>query len=346
MEIRCLNNNFELVGKAKLSYFDLAWDRKYYESGQFSVQIKKNDYSTDMSYVFTSERPELGVIEGVHYSDETNTVVLSGFFYERKLSDKIIYPTFFKSDTRAGYVAAAVAQFKDDIPKLQVAPYADDGEVVEKQVTGSNLEEMAHSTLRVEEKSYRCKYDFENDIVSFEIYQGKNRTQGQYENNFVTFSKGFRNLKNVSSKEDSSNFKNCFIVGGSGEGSERVYVTVDLSEGGYKRQLFIDCRDEQYTPDSQTLEQYKGILRQRAMEKARDYVDIHNITFDVDANKGAVYLKDYDIGDKCDIIIDDIQKSYEARIIEILETWSSGKHQVMLTFGEKIPTPYEKARLR
>jgi hypothetical protein len=205
---------------------------------------------------------------------------------------------------------------------------------------------MAHETLQVEEKAYRCRYDFENDIIWFEIYQGVDRTQAQSGNNFVTFSKGFRNMCGVTAETDESNYKNYFVVGGTGEGVNRIYATLDLSNGGYKRQLFIDAKSKSYNEDKQTLAEYKEILIQKATEKAEKYVKIENVEFDADANAGAKYMTDYDLGDKCDVIIEELKLSYEARIIEILETWSKGQHQVTLTFGDKIPTQYEKARIR
>lgn len=345
MDLMALDSNLVPVGKTKIKYLDLMWNRKYYEVGQFSVQIKKEDYSSEMSYVFTKERPELGIIQKVKYEEESGTVELSGFFFERKLKDKIIYPTFERDGTRSEFVAAAVEAFKQDIPKLVVAAYANDGEIVQKQETGATLEEMSHSTLQVEEKSYRCVYDFEEDVIRFEIYEGKDRTQGQTANNFVTFSKGFRNIKSVAVNSDSSAYKNYFIVGGAGEGAERITVIHDLSGGGYRQELFIDGSKKTYNEAKQTLKEYKEILMQMAVEKAVKYVDIQNVEFDAVADAGAKYLKDYDLGDKCDVIIEQIGKSYEARIIEILETWNSGKHQVTLTFGDKIPTQYEKARI-
>lgn len=345
MEIMALDENFVPAGAAHLRYFDLAWNRKYYETGQFSVQIKAKDYSPDMKYIYSKERPELGMIQCVEYSDDDSMVVLRGFFYEKKLADKIIYPMFLQYGTRESFVASVVEKYKADIPKLSVATYEDTGDRIQKQETGGNLETVAYTTLKVDEKSYRCTYDYENDVVNFEIYQGADRTQEQTENNFVTFSKGFRNIKNISAKNDSSNFRNYFVVAGNGEGSGRIYVVVDLSGGEYQQQLFVDCKNETYNPDEQTLDEYKAALYQKGLEKAKEYVNIHNVEFDADANAGARYLEDYDLGDKCDVVLDDLQQSYEARIIEVYETWNSGKHTVTLTFGDKIPTLYERARV-
>jgi hypothetical protein len=346
MELLALDENFIPTGKTKLKYFDLMWNRKYYETGQFSIQIEAYDYDAKMKYVFTNDRSELGIIQKIKYTAEDNMIVLSGFFYEGTLADKIIYPTFERYGTRSAFVAAAVEKYKSDIPKLKVAEYDDTGEKVQKQETGDSLETMAHETLQVEEKAYRCRYDFENDVIYFEIYKGTDRTQAQSENNFVVFSKGFRNLKGVEAERDESNYKNYFVIGGSGEGEERIYATLDLSGGGQRKELFIDAKSKSYDEDKQTIAEYKEILIQTAIEKAQKYVSIENVEFDTDTSKGAEYLKDYDLGDKCDVIVEELEMAYEARIIEILETWNKGKHEVTLTFGDKIPTPYEKARIR
>ena len=346
MELKALNSLFEPCGSTSLKHFDLKWHRKYYENGQFSVQIKADDYDPDMEYIFTAKRPEMGCIEQIKYTQEDNMILLSGFFYERRLNDKIVYPAFSQTGTRSKFVTSAVSTYKADLPIVVNQTYPQGGESATRQDTGSHLDELAHTMLRAEEKAYRCVYDYENDEMTFEIYQGVDRTQSQDTENFVVFSKGFRNMRNASVTEDNSNFKNYFVCGGQGEGSARKYAVLDLSGGGYKRMQFLDMRDIEYDSSKMTLAQYQESLRERAREKAAEYVDIHNVEFDADADTSFVYLEDYDLGDKCDIIIEPINRSYEARIIEVIETWSKGVHQVTLVFGDKIPTRYEKARLK
>lgn len=346
MEIRALNASFEPVGMTKIKYFDLMWNRKYYESGSFSVQIMACDYLPDMSYIYTSERPELGMVQSIEYSDDGNMVVLSGFFYEKKLADKIVYPVYNGIGTPEEIAREIVSTYKSDIPKISLGESTGTGTSVTKQETGGNLDEVVSNLLMTEEKAYRCRYDYIADTVYFDVWQGVDRTQSQSENNFVTFSKGFRNLTKVKTKDDCSNFKNYAVVAGSGQSDERIYQIVDLSDGKYQKQIFVDCRNEKYNPSNQTLAEYKAALYQKGIEKLQSYVDIHNIEFDALANSGFVYLEDYDLGDKCDIIVEDVQRSYEARIIEICETWNKGIHTVTLTFGDKIPTKYEKARIK
>lgn len=347
MDIMALDRNFIPTGSVRLPYLDLSWHRKYYETGQFSVQIQAEAYNDEMCYIFSPERPELGIIQKVVFTGTDGIVMLEGYFYEKRLADKMIYPAFEKSATRVDYVAAAVEKYKADIPKLEIASYISEGEVVQKQEVGTSLEEMANNVLMVEEKSFRCVYNYERDVVYFEIWQGQDRTQSQTKNNFVTFSEGFRNICNVKTQIDDSGYKNYFVVqGGVDDNENQIEAVLDMSGGGYRRELFIDASGKKYNSKKQTLAEYKEILIQKAVEKAEKYVSIHNVEFDAVADAGAKYLTDYDLGDKCDIIIETIKQSYEARIIEVLETWSRGVHEVTLTFGDKIPTIYERARIR
>ena len=55
-------------------------------------------------------------------------------------------------------------------------------------------------------------------------------------------------------------------------------------------------------------------------------------------------MEDYDLGDKCDVILDSVGQSFTVRIIEVQEVFKESKHTITLIFGEKVPTVYSKAR--
>lgn len=344
MEIMALDKNFVPTGMMRIPFFDLSWHRKYYETGEFQVQIRAPDYSPDMAYIYTKDRPELGMIQSVKFTGDDGMVLLSGYFYEKRLKDKIVWPVFNGYGTRAALAMQMITAYKADLP-LAPGTVADGGEKIEKQETGGELEKVLQTMLMADEKAIRCRYDYAGNKMYVDVWQGRDRTQGQTENNFVTFSRGFRNIRKVAVKDDSSNYKNYAIVGGAGEGAGRIYVAVDLSGGQYRQQIFVDARSEQYDPEKQTLAEYKAALYQKGLEKLQSYVDIHNVEFEAVADSGARYLEDYDLGDKCDIIIEEIRRSWQARITEVCETWSKGIHTVTLTFGDKIPTLYERARV-
>lgn len=345
MELRTLDENFLPCGPTKLAPFDIVWDRKYYANGNFSVQILKSAYDPAMKYVYTNDRPELGVIQKMEATQDDQMVVLSGLFSECILNRKCVYPMMKQSGTRSKFCADAVTNYPVDRVDIVVDAYDNVGDVTTRQETGGQLDEVCHTMLQAEERAFRCYFDYETGKLHFQIYTGVDRTQSQSVNNFVVFSPTWKNMKKAKLTEDSSNYYNYFIAGGQGEGADRTFVVIDLSGGEPKREKFLDMRDVEKGEDM-TAAQYEAVLREKAINKAADYVNIENIEFDAVASGSFEYLTDYDLGDKCDIILNDLQRSYEARIIEVLETWSKNVHRVTLVFGDKIPTLYEKARLR
>ncbi len=77
------------------------------------------------------------------------------------------------------------------------------------------------------------------------------------------------------------------------------------------------------------------------LELLNNYID-EKISIDVIQNK-FYYLKDYDLGDVCTIVIDKIQKMYTARIVEVNEVFSHNKNEVELILGT--PTRQEYRRI-
>lgn len=77
------------------------------------------------------------------------------------------------------------------------------------------------------------------------------------------------------------------------------------------------------------------------LELLNNYID-EKISIDVIQNK-FYYLKDYNLGDVCTIVIDKIQKMYTARIVEINEVFSQNKNDVELILGT--PTKQEYRRI-
>lgn len=345
MELYALKSDYTI--QSIISSNNVQWNRKYYEIGSFSIQILAKDYSPEMAYVYMEGRKELGVIQKPVYEEKINGkfIQLIGFFSECELNDKIVYPTFYANGNISTEVYRMISTYKDDIPNLElIEDQVEIGESVEFQESYGNLAKVGYEKLQTQEMSQRIIYDFENGKKYYEIWQGKDCTQSQNENNFVAFSTEFGNISNPVVTYDSSNYKNYALVGGSGEEPNRIFETVDLSNGGYKKKIFIDAKSESYDSSAQTLASYKAHLHQYGLEKLLDYQTIKNVDFDATGD-GYTYMEDFDLGCKCDVIIESMQLALEARIIAIYEVFKDNIHTLELEFGNKRLTDYQKARL-
>lgn len=345
MQLLALDSAFQPL--AYLNCFNLQWTREYYKTGQFSVQIGAAGYTSGMAYLYTPDRPETGVIQKVELNETVKGrfVQLSGYFLEAILNDKVVYPTFYASGAIPAAVVAMLRQYKDDIPLLQIADApAALAEDTAWQETGGALADVAYTKLRTVQCSLRCRYDYQANIITAEVWQGLDRTQRQTANPFVTFSDGFGNLNEVDASQDSSNYKNYAIVVGQDQAENRKVAYADLSGGGYKRVLYIDARGERWDPEKQTESEYLAGLTQKGLDKLLDYQIIRNV--DVSAGSGGfVYLQDWDLGDKVDVLVEDIGLAMEARIITVREVFKKNNHTVEIELGDKKVTQLQKARM-
>lgn len=349
MNLALMDKDFNIV--KYISFINLQWIRRYYEPGEFNVQLPASEYDSSAVYLFTKDRPEVGLIQKRQYADgyDGKVMQLSGYFYEYKLNDKITYPRFNASGNIEAVARAIISTYKEDIPILQLGKANDPllGSSITKESTGDGLATVIYELLQTQELSIRCLYDYVNNSMSAVVWQGKDRTQDQDVNSFVVFSEGFRNMQNEEIIIDNSNFKNYAVVIGNGryEEGNQIEVIVDLrsNKNVYAQKLYVDQTGQTYDETKQTLDEFKEQLRQAGIEELAKYTDITSVSFDT-IDRGLTYMKDYDLGDKCDVVLDSIGESYTVRIIEVTEVFKENKHTISLQFGNKVPTVYSKAR--
>lgn len=318
-----------------LNPINVQWNRQYYECGTFNIQIPASQYSNDMMYIYTKAREELGQIDKVGYSIEKNgfrSVQLSGYFIENELNDKVVYPQFSANGNIEDEATRMVNAYKKDIPLITVAKSQSRGNSTVFTSNDGELATELYTALQQHEMSFSVKYDYVSNTKAFSIWQGLDRTQSQNINDPITFSTAFKNLinPNVVIKK---NFKNYAIVKGSYDGAD-VRVVADISNGGYQKQTFIDGSSVE-VEEGMTLAQYKALLVQYGVNTLiTDYVSINNILYDVDP-MSYEYMKDYDLGDKCTVIIEDIGLVLEARIISIYEVFKDNTQAISLELGNQ-----------
>lgn len=335
----CLDSDFNPVNT--IFFLNLQWNRRYYECGQFSLQMLAKDYNESFAYVYRNDMNEIGIVQKSEYTSKINGdfMQLSGFFLERKLNDEIIFPTFnFNGNIEVG-ARKIVTDYCKNTLKLTLGELVGLGSKIQLQETGEQVSTRLYAMLQTQELSYKLDYNYTENKIYFSVWQGLDRTQNQNTNEFVVFSESWGNMQDIALTNDHSNFKNYAVVAGEGEGEARVHVIVDISNGAPLKKIYIDARDLQ-KEDGNTDYEYKELLRQRGLEKLLDYADISNVDFK--AVDKTTYLKDYDLGDKCDIVISDLGVSYQSRIIGIDETIKENKQEINLIMGDKIPTIYTK----
>lgn len=104
-----------------IPYTSLMWNRRYYESGDFSMTVPASVYDSSWALICAPKRPETGLIQKVVYTDDPtygndDTVTVSGFFLESILNRKTFLdetPEEITYKYRVSPPKAPVDSFKD-----------------------------------------------------------------------------------------------------------------------------------------------------------------------------------------------------------------------------------------
>ena len=82
-------------------------------------------------------------------------------------------------------------------------------------------------------------------------------------------------------------------------------------------------------------------MKQQATLDMLSNYKVERIECDVLQNR-FYYLQDYDLGDVCSVVIDEIQQSFTARIIEVREVHAANKVDIQVVLGTPNKREYRK----
>ena len=221
------------------------------------------------------------------------------------------------------------------IPLVELGELHGFTETVRFQATMKNLQSFETKLSKTGAIGYRFTPDFINKRIVFDLYQGKDRTFSQTTNNRVIFSEDYNNLNNALYKYNDQGLRTYAVVGGEGEGSSRVYVTIGSGSGLGLRELFVDAKDIQ--SEGLTSAEYREALLQRGREALNEAIISESLECETEAAINFTYKEDYDLGDIVTIRKKKWGLYMNQRITELQEVYQYGSLTVVPTFGDPLP---------
>ena len=179
--------------------------------------------------------------------------------------------------------------------------------------------------------------DFKGKKMTFETYKGIDRTTKQGTKPCVIFSESYNNLNRAKHTYSDETAKTKIVVGGAGDGADRIYVTVGGGTGFDLREEFLDAKDIN-KDDFSTNAEYLEALRIRGEQYKAENAVIENIEAEVEAEVNFIYGTDYDLGDIVTVEKAKWNKVLNLRITELCEVYEYGGMYVVPTFGDALPT--------
>lgn len=320
----------------------LQWHRKYYECGTFELHVPVTDKNLKLlqpgNIITIGDKREAAVIRGDQTEEESdlvNEIVRNGYFLPVYLGDRLTGPMCNYFGTVEDAMRYMINR-AEDIPLLQTADGTGDETKTGFQATYKNLLSHIGKLARYAEIGFRVVPDFKGRTMTFETYKGVDRTQAQGENPRVIFSEGYQNLNCAKHNYSDDSHITKVIVGGAGEGADRIYVTVGGGSGFGLKEGFVDARD--INRDGMTEARYLEALRNRGEEYLAEHGILENFEAEVAADVNFTYGKDYDLGDIVTVRKEKWGINQNLRITEICEVYEYGGMYVVPVFGDALPT--------
>ena len=345
--IYVLNQNFELQGVID-DYVSIIWRPSYSEVGDFEIYLGVNDKAIALLqrnyYVVRSSDitveddvvsyEKVMVIKNIQITTDIengNFLTVTGRELKYLLHQRIVWSQTNLTGTAENAIRRLVNEnaispkdTKRVIPKLTLGALAGLTDSIDKQLTGEYLDEAINEICT----TYNYGWDIVviNSTMVLIIYSGTDRSYNQSERPYVVFSNNFENLYNTNYQLSTEEYANTTLIGGEGEGSQRIYTTVNNSVSGLERyETFTDARDvsqNKGTEDEIDLTTYLNMLAERGRENLASLAYTEGFSGEVLSDVAFKYGEDFFIGDIVTVINEyGIQKN--VRVLSAIESEDS-----------------------
>lgn len=345
-EIYVLNNSNFIIEGVVDSYVSCIWRPSYSDIGDFELYVgaskklfdllqinrylvRSLDISIDDQGKFTySKVMIIKNIELITDVENGDFLSITGRELKYLLHQRIIWSQTNLTGSTENAIRTIVTQnainptdTKRKIPNLALGTSAGLTDNIEKQVTGEYLDKAIVEIAT----AYYYGWDifiYDGNLV-FIIYTGLDRSYNQTDRPYVVFSDSFENLYNTDYQISTEDYANTTLIGGEGEGVERVYTNVGNSNTGLNRfETFTDARDLSSNKGSENeipMSQYLQLLQERGKENLAKLAYTEGFSGEVLSDVAFKYGTDFDLGDVV-TVINEYGISKNVRVLSAIES--------------------------
>jgi len=332
MELYCFDKNINLIDVIE-KFSSLEWLEEYNGLGAFKLiadYTERNieDLKQD-NLLWKNDGETAGIIERVRY--KKNIIECRGRLTNKLLDDRIILNTVYIINIEAGLRNAITANciIRNGIPNLALGQLNNITDIGKKRITYKTVFEAINGYKNI---GFKIKLNTVDKKHEVEFYKGVDRSLD------VLFSEELENIFNNEIISDSLKLKNIAYVYGEGEGENREYTIVDLSNGNYKRELFVDAKN--IRKELLTDEEYIELLQERGREKLFNKLQENIFKCNLKVDGVFKYKEDFFLGDYVTCRSDKYMVKFKVRISAIKEVYGKNGYEIFATLGEQNKEEY------
>lgn len=255
LNIYIMNQDLQKIGIVD-NYTSLIWSTRYVEFGDCEIYAPATPENLSIfqldNYVMREDDDMICKIDKVELETNVETgnyLIITGTDCRKILNQRIVWKTTSFSGTAENFIRRLITQniisptdADRVIPRFKLGEYYGFDVHLNLQTSYEPIGDKIAEICRM--YGYGFKVTFDGNNFVFDVYSGVDRSFLQTENPYVIFSDDFDNLKSSKYLVDKSNYGSVALVGGSGEGKDRLLTMVNTSiaTGINRHEIFVDAK--------------------------------------------------------------------------------------------------------
>jgi len=344
MNIRIFDKDVNLIAEVD-AYQSLSFERKLFTSGVFKIKLNRgskcaHEFKRNRLISVGNTGKKVGIIKQIQHNISNNDSMLeiTGLELKGRFLQRVTIPTT-ASEFQSFTQKEAETIIKDVVTQNCVTnfPFSNLNVTVD-QARGAKfdyttrykpLESEIERIARLSELGTSLQLNFATKKWDFDIIEGRDLTSTGGAINPVIFAYEYDNIQSQYYTESDFNSINYAIVGGSGDGVDRVIVETGTSDTdidlyiGFVEAGNLSATDELTARGEETISKLKPIQSFNC-----DILPVSNYEYEVD----------YDLGDFVTLQDREIEVSVDKQIEGITEYYDKTGFKITVDFGQDLKT--------
>lgn len=335
--------NKELTNFKEITHaLSIQMEVPYNAIGKATITLPIDDYNISAvengGIIYDIVRDMSFVIRNHKYDTSRNTITVNAYTCNRILNKRAIIQKNTVTNVEDG-VRSVISGNLRGLPNVELGESNGFTEATEAILYGGQILDEIIPILETAKIGNRMRWDADRRVHVFELYKGRDLTEGIHS---VVFSEEYKTAKDLVIANDDSVFKNVVYVPGTLKDSSETEIIVEVgtATGGERFEKWID---RSYKQDSEETEsQFRERLKQIGMEEMAKLISRHTFSVSIDTKE---YGTTYKLGDIVSCVSTRFGVELKSRITSVKYTLDISGEKINLILGEPILTALGEVKL-
>ena len=330
--------NFKEINHA----LSIQMEEHYNAIGKATITLPIDDYNISAvengGIIYDTVRDVSFVIRNHKYDTSRTTITINAYTCNRLLNKRAITQKNKIENIETG-VRSVINRNLRGLLNIELGELNGFTDTIETILYGGQILDEITPILETAKIGNRMRWDADRRVHVFELYKGRDLTEGIHS---VVFSEEYKTAKDLVIANDDSVFKNVVYVPGTlnNDSETKIVVEVGTASGDERFEKWLDRSFRQ--DDEETESQFRKRLKQIGLEEIARLVSRHTFSVSIDTKE---YGTTYKLGDVVSCVSQRFGVELKSRITSVKYTLDISGEKINLILGEPILTALGEVKL-